>query len=121
MSHLWDLLRLMCGAFFLPHCVSKIWRPQGAMAFFTAAGLRPAKLFRFTAIALEMLCSAGLLLNVYARQAALAAAVFLLIATVAVIKVSRGKWLWNLGGCEFAVFWMLCCLIVAIGPQPRCG
>jgi putative oxidoreductase len=113
--HPWDLLRLMCGAFFLPHCASKIWRPRGALEFFAAAGLRPPTLFRFITIALELLCTAGLLLNVYARQAALVAAAFLLVAGVAVIKVSGGKWLWNVGGCEYAFFWMLCCLIVAIG------
>lgn len=86
------------------------------MAFFTAAGLRPATLFRFTAIALELLFSAGLLLNVYARQTALAAAVFLAIASMALIKVNGAKWLWHVGGSEYAVFWMLCCLIVAHGP-----
>jgi putative oxidoreductase len=38
----------------------------------------------------------------------------LMIAGGAVWKVTGGKWLWNIGGHEYCVFWAICCLIVAM-------
>lgn len=111
----WDVLRLMCGAFFLPHLAAKIFHPEGPKGFFTAAGLPPV-LFLRLGILVEIAFAAALLLNFYARQAALGAAAFMLIACLAVLKVTKGEWLWNKGGCEYTVFWGLCCLIVAAGP-----
>ena len=37
----------------------------------------------------------------------------LLVATVGVYKVT-GKWLWNIGGSEFCLFWAICCWVVAM-------
>jgi hypothetical protein len=37
----------------------------------------------------------------------------LLVAAVGVYKVT-GKWLWNIGGFEFCLFWAICCWIVAM-------
>jgi hypothetical protein len=28
--------------------------------------------------------------------------------------VSSGKWLWNIGGCEYPLFWAICCAVVAM-------
>ena len=42
------------------------------------------------------------------------ACVHLLIAGAAVWKVTKGKWLWNIGGYEYCLFWAICCLIVAM-------
>ena len=111
----WDVLRLMCGAFFLPHLAAKLFHPAGPKGFFTAAGLPPV-LFLRLGIVVEIVLATGLLLNIYAQQAALGAAAFMLVAAIAVLKVTKGEWLWNKGGCEYTVFWMLCCLIVAAGP-----
>ena len=35
-------------------------------------------------------------------------------AAAAVWKVTKGKWLWNIGGYEYCLFWAICCLIVAM-------
>jgi hypothetical protein len=35
-------------------------------------------------------------------------------AGLAAFKVSKGRWVWNLGGCEFHMFWAACCIIVAL-------
>jgi hypothetical protein len=28
--------------------------------------------------------------------------------------VTKGKWLWNIGGYEYCLFWAICCLVVAM-------
>jgi len=38
----------------------------------------------------------------------------MICAGLAAFKVSKGRWFWNLGGCEFHMFWGLCCIIVAL-------
>jgi hypothetical protein len=40
--------------------------------------------------------------------------VHLLVAGGAVWKVTKGKWLWNIGGFEYCLFWAICCLVVAM-------
>jgi hypothetical protein len=44
--------------------------------------------------------------------AAWASCVYLLIASAAVLKVTK-KWLWHFGGCEYPLFWALCCAVLA--------
>jgi putative oxidoreductase len=108
-----DVLRLMCGAFFLPHLAIKIFYPERPLEFFAAAGLKPGRVVLYVAMITEALFAAALIFNVYTRQAAFAAAAFLLVAAAALLKVNKGEWLWNRGGPEYAVFWSLCCLLVA--------
>ena len=40
--------------------------------------------------------------------------IHLLVAAAAVWKVMKGKWLWNIGGYEYCVFWAISCLVVAM-------
>ena len=35
------------------------------------------------------------------------------IAAFVVYRVT-GKWLWNIGGYEYCLFWSICCLVVAM-------
>jgi putative oxidoreductase len=111
----WDALRWVCGLFFLPHLAGKLMHPERAIGLFTEAGLKPQKLVLYLAIVLEALCAIGLILNIYARQLAMIAAVFLFVAGITVFKVTKGEWLWNRGGPDYCVFWGLCCVIVAVG------
>ena len=106
------LLRMLCGLFFIPHAIGKFTAREAALAFFHAAGFRPATVFRFIALAIEIALIALLLGGLWVRPVAAVAAVYLLIATAAVVKVQR-QWLWQLGGCEYALFWGLCCVLVA--------
>jgi len=109
---LWDVLRLTCGFFFLPHIVGKITAREASLAFFQAARLRPAGAWRWAALLIESALAILLLFDLYAHAAAWAACVYLLIAAAAAFKVSR-KWLWHIGGGEFPLFWAICCALVA--------
>jgi uncharacterized membrane protein YphA (DoxX/SURF4 family) len=51
---------------------------------------------------------------IYTRYVALLEAVFLAVAAWAVWRFSKGKWLWNIGGYEYCVFWAICCVVVAM-------
>jgi putative oxidoreductase len=36
------------------------------------------------------------------------------VAAASVYRVSGGKWLWNIGGIEYPVFWAIACAAVAM-------
>lgn len=105
-------LRIICGFFFIPHTLGKFTAKQAAFGFFEAAGFRPVALFAYTAMFVEAVLAILLILGLYVKPAAWFACVYLLVAAAAVIKVEK-KWLWHIGGCEYTVFWALCCAIVA--------
>ncbi len=115
--HLWQsltplvALRCICGFFFLPHALGKFTAKEAAFGFFRTAGFKPAELFGYTAMVVEVVLAALLLSGVLLPFSAWAAFIYLIIATAAVIKVER-KWLWHIGGCEYPFFWALCCAIV---------
>jgi len=56
----------------------------------------------------------ALILGIYTRYAAIIVVVFMAIAAAAVLRVTQGKWLWNLGGCEYPVFWGIVAVVVAM-------
>jgi putative oxidoreductase len=109
-----DLLRVACGAFFLPHAWAKIASRPLVTGFFEAAGLRPAALFVNAALAIELALALALIGGVAVAWAGVLAAAFLCAAALAVFRVSKGAWLWNKGGAEFCLFWAIACLAVAI-------
>ena len=106
-------LRVVCGLFFVPHMVGKFTQRAAAFSFFRAAGFRPPEVFAFLAIAIEAILTLMLVLDIEARIAGTAACIYLLIAAGAVIKVEK-KWLWHIGGCEYPVFWAVCCGLTAL-------
>jgi uncharacterized membrane protein YphA (DoxX/SURF4 family) len=106
------VLRLICGFFFLPHVIGKFTAQEASFGFFRAAGFKPAPLWAFTAMGIEIVLAACLLSGFFVHAAAWAACVYLLIAGAAVLKVAK-KWLWHIGGCEFPIFWAICCGVVA--------
>lgn len=55
-----------------------------------------------------------LVFGVFTVYAAWIAAFHLTVASVSIHRVSGGKWLWNIGGNEYAVFWALCCALVGM-------
>jgi putative oxidoreductase len=77
------------------------------------AGLKPPIAWLYASFAVEIVCSICLVLDLYTRQVAVVAGVFLLVASWASWRVSGGKWMWNFGGAEFPLFWAICCFIVA--------
>ena len=62
---------------------------------------------------IEVVLAIGLIFGIYTTLAGAIAALHLLVATVAVYRVT-GKWLWNIGGYEYCLFWAICCLVVAM-------
>jgi putative oxidoreductase len=110
---LWPLmlLRVICGVFFIPHAIGKFTAREAAIQFFGAAGFRPAAIYASIGICAEVTMATFLICGWYVRPVAWIAALYLLIAVGAVVKVSK-KWLWHLGGCEYPLFWALSCIVV---------
>jgi putative oxidoreductase len=67
----------------------------------------------YIACVIEIVLAIGPILAVYPVYVGLIAAIHLTVATVAVYRVTGGKWLWNIGRCEFPLFWAICCVVVA--------
>jgi putative oxidoreductase len=109
-------LRLICGFFFIPHAIGKVTAKAAAFGFFHAAGFRPAALFGYTAMVLEVVMAISLIAGLFVRPVALVAMIYLFIGAAAVIKVNK-KWLWHIGGCEYPLFWGICCAIVALSAR----
>jgi putative oxidoreductase len=116
MSNGFVLLRIIVALFLIPHAVAKITMRQGSLGFFTAAGYPSPGLFVNFGIVFEFVIAAALILGVYTQIAAWLTVFYMLVATASVYKVAQGKWLWNIGGCEYPLFWGLCAAIVAMNP-----
>ena len=108
-----NILRLICGLFFIPHIYAKFFVPE-ALGFFVAAGFKPPKVYLYTACIIETVIAFCLIFDIYPMLAGAIGFIHLLIAAAAVWKVTKGKWLWNIGGYEYCVFWAICCLIVSM-------
>lgn len=110
------VLRLMCSLFFFPHIYFKIvGSPPPALGFFKAAGFKPPVFYMRVALLVELVAAVGLLFGIYTPWAALLAAASLSVAAVAVCFANGSvKWLWNLGGMEFPIFWAIACVAVAM-------
>ena len=110
------VLRLICALFFLPHLTFKIvGDPPPALEVFTAAGFKPPMLYMRIAIVVESVAALALLFGIYTQWAALLAAAYLIVAAGAICSVNRSpRWMWQLGGMEYLVFWAITCIAVAM-------
>jgi putative oxidoreductase len=108
-----NILRIICGAFFIPHIYAKFFVPE-ALGFFVAAKFKPPKFWLYVACVIEIVLAAGLILGIHTSFVAWIAALHLAVAAVAVYRVTGGKWLWNIGGYEYCLFWAICCVVVAM-------
>jgi len=108
-----NILRLICGLFFIPHIYAKFFVPE-ALGFFVAAKFKLPAFWMYTACVIETVLAIGLIFNIYTMYVAAIACIHLLVAAAAVWKVTGGKWLWNIGGYEYCVFWAISCLVVAM-------
>jgi len=109
-----NILRIICGAFLIPHGIGKFTAQDYSMGFLDKAGFRPPKLWLYSTLVLEAVLAVALIFGIYTRYAAILCAIFMAVAAAAVVRVTGGKWLWNLGGCEFPVFWGICAVVVAM-------
>lgn len=108
------LLRLIVGLFLFPHAVGKVRYREGVTGFFTAAGFKPAPLFVQFGLVFEVIAAIALVLGIYTMVFGVLVALFMFVAAAANHKVCKGKWLWNIGGSEYPIFWGLCSAIVAL-------
>ena len=106
-------LAIVCGLMFIPHILAAFVSRQAVLEFFRAAGFRPVGLFVIVSVTIEIFVSLCLVFGIWLPFAASIAGLFMLTAGAAVWRVSKGRWVWNLGGCELHVFWAVCCLLVA--------
>lgn len=113
LSNEMNILRLICGLFFIPHIYAKFFVPE-ALGFFVAAKFEPPKLWMYVACIVETILAFGLIFAILPAYAAALACLHLLVAAGAVWKVTNCKWLWNIGGFEYCLFWAICCLVVAM-------
>ena len=107
-----NLLRIICALFFIPHIVGKITVPA-TLEFFKKAGFKPPATWMYIAGTIETVLTIGLLFDIYTRTVAAVAFIHLLVAGVATYKVTR-SWIWVIGGIEYCVFWALCCLVLVL-------
>ncbi len=109
----YNILRIVCGLFFIPHLFVK-FRNQAFVKYFMAkAHLNPPAAWLYAAFAVEIVATIGLVFDLYTLYAALLAGLFLVVAAWASWVNSGGKWIWNFGGAEFPLFWGICCFVVA--------
>ena len=87
-----NILRIICGAFFVPHIYAKFFVPE-ALGFFVAAKFKPPKFWLYVACVVEIMLAAGLIFGIYVTYVAWVAAFHLGVATIAVYRVTGGKWL----------------------------
>ena len=107
-----NILRIICGAFFVPHIYAKYFVPE-ALGFFVAAKFKPPKFWLYAACVIEVFLAIGLIFGIYTTYVAWIAVFHLAVAAIAVFRVTR-KWLWNIGGFEYCLFWAICCVVVAM-------
>lgn len=108
-----NILRLICGLFFIPHIYAKFFVPE-ALGFFVAAKFNPPKTYMYVACVIEIIIATGLIFAILPFYAGVLGFIHLLVAAAAVARVTGGKWLWNIGGYEYCVFWAISCLVVAM-------
>ena len=113
LSNEFNILRIICGLFFIPHMIGKFYEPA-ALQFFVKANFKPPAAWMYLSGLIEAFLAIGLILGLFVTYVAAVAAIHLIIAAIALYRVSKGKWIWNAGGCEFPVFWAICCVVVAM-------
>ena len=107
-----NILRLICGLFLIPHIYGKFTEPA-ALGFFVAAKFQPPKFWMYLACVIEVVLAICLIFGIFTALAGAITCIHLLVAAAGVYKVT-GKWLWNIGGYEYCLFWALACLVVAM-------
>ena len=113
----YSLVRRATGGFLIPHGAQKLFGFAGGDIGATAAGfaklgLQPALPLAYLVGCTEFFGGLCILLGVFTRPAALAAAVLLAVAAVAV-HLPNG-WFWTGRGMEYPLLWMLLCAAVVM-------
>jgi putative oxidoreductase len=110
------VVRILCGAFLLPHTVAKLGHIERASQFFANVGLRPPRAWVVFTSLMEITAAFGLISGWYPRLGAVIAATILVCAAVAIAKLHGLKWRWQYPGVEYMLFWAAICLCVGFLP-----
>ena len=105
------VLRVLCGAYLLPHTFLKLWHFDKAVEFF-AKVLRPPRFFVLLTSTMEAIAAISLIFNIYPKLGASIAATILFVAAWAQAKVNGLSWRWQFKGVEYMLFWAFACLAV---------
>lgn len=107
-----NVLRIICALFFIPHIIAKFTVPQ-ALQFYVNVGFKPPKFWMYLAGAIEAVLTIALLFDIYTAFFGVIAFIHLMVAAAATYKLTK-SWIWVIGGIEYCVFWAICCLVVAM-------
>lgn len=107
-----NILRITCAVFFIPHIIGKFTVPA-TLEFFVKAGFKPPATWMYIAGAIETLLTIGLFFGIYTPYVGFTAFIHLLVAAAATYRVTE-CWIWVIGGVEYCIFWAICCLVVAM-------
>lgn len=108
-----DALRLLSGAFLIPHFVFDVKHPREGAKIYEDAGIGFGKVLFRLSLTVNLLIVCSFMFDLWARWVAILAASYLFIAAAIVWTVSR-RWLWNFRGFEFLLFWACCCVVIAV-------
>ena len=106
------VLRVLCGAFLLPHTFLKLWHFDKAVEFFAKIHFNPPQFFVCLTATMEAIAATSLIFNVYPQVGASIAATILFVAALAQAKVNGLSWRWQFKGVEYMLFWAFTCLVV---------
>ena len=109
-------VRIVCGAFFLPHTIAKLRNIDRASVLFDKVGFRPPRPFVVLTTMMELIAAFGLISGLYPRVAAVVAATVLLGAAYAIARNDTLMWRWQHPGIEYMLFWAVVCLLVGFLP-----
>ena len=107
-------LRVVCGLWFIPHCIGKLRNIGPASGTFAKAGFYPPRAFVILTVVFEIVAGTGLVTGFYPRAAAALAVIVLAGASYAVIKINGLNWRWQKQGPEFMALWALACLLSVV-------
>lgn len=109
-----ELLRILCGAWLVPHAILKIKNAALAQQTFENIGLKPGMLFLTITVIFEFVAAAGLIMGIFPKVAAALAIFVLMGASYAVLRMHGWNWRWNKSGPEYMVFWSIACVLAVI-------
>ena len=112
-----NVLRLICALFFIPHIIAKFTVPQ-ALQFYVDVGFKPPKFWMYLAGAIETVLCTALIFDFHIAFFGFIGFIHLLVAAAATYKLTH-KWIWVIGGIEYCVFWMLTCVALAMLTWPK--
>jgi putative oxidoreductase len=110
-------VRVVCGAFLLPHTIAKLRNISRASILFDKVGFRPPRFFVVLTSALEVIAAFGLISGLYPRVGAVIAAAVLVGAAYAIARIHTLMWRWQHPGIEYMLFWAIICLCAGFLPQ----